>query len=100
MGSKRAANKAPRKKKNDEGGPSEPATEINPAVVNWAKSTVTETMLQWYEDSGELSRKRDIAWRAAGDEIHPKPREGEVVVLLDHVTQGLHPPGSSFSGGS
>ena len=86
MGAKRAANKPPRKK-NDEGGPSEPATEITPAVVNWAKSTVSEAVLQRYEDSGELPRKRDIAWRAAGDEIRPKPREGEVVILVDHITQ-------------
>ena len=96
MGSKRVANKVPRKKKNEEGGPSEPATEITPAVVNWAKSTITEAVLQRYEDSGELPRKREIEWRATGDEIRPKPREGEVVVLLDHVTRGLRPPGSSF----
>ena len=95
MGAKRAANKPPRKK-NEEGGPSKPATEITPAVVNWAKSTVSEAVLQRFEDSGELPKKRDIAWRTAGDEIHPKPREGEVVVLLDHVTQGLRPSGSSF----
>ena len=57
---------------------------------------MSEAVLQRYEDSGELPKKRDIAWRAAGDEIHPKPREGEVVVLLDHVTRGLRPPGSTF----
>ena len=96
MGSKRAANKGIRKKKNEEGGPYEPTVEITPAAVNWAKSTVTEVVLQRYEDSGELPKKKDIAWRAAGDEIRPKPREGEVGVLLDHVTRGLRPPGSSF----
>ena len=45
MGAKRAANKPPRKKKNDEGGTSKPAAEITPAVVNWAKSTVSEAVL-------------------------------------------------------
>ena len=72
MGAKRAANKPPRKKK-DEGGPSEPPTEITPAVVNWAKSTVSEAVLQKFEDSGELPKKKDIAWHTAGDEICPKP---------------------------
>ena len=69
MGAKRAANKPMRKKKNDDRGPSEPAAEITPAVVNWAKSTVSEAVLQRFEDSGELPRKKDIAWRATGDEI-------------------------------
>ena len=96
MVSKRAANKGARKKKGEEVGPSESAMEITPTVVNWAKSTVTEAVLQRYEDSGELPKKREIEWRAAGDEIRPRPREGEVVVLLDHVTGGLRPPGSSF----
>ena len=79
MGAKRAANKPPRKKK-DEGGPFEPAAKITPTTVNWAKSTVSKAVLQRYEDSGELPRKRDITWRAAGDEIHPKPCEGEVTL--------------------
>ena len=98
MGAKRAASKPPRKKK-DEGGPSEPPAEIIPAPVNWSKSIVSEAVLQKFEDSGELPKKKDIAWRAACDEIRPKPREGDVVVLLDHVTRGLRPPGS-FSAGS
>ena len=96
MGLKRATNKGSRKKKNEEAGPSEPAVEITPAAVNWAKSTVTEAVLQKYEDFGELPKKEEIEWRVVGDEIRPKPREGEVVVLLDHVTRGLRPPGSSF----
>ena len=95
MGLKRAAIKGT-KKKNEGAGPSEPAVEITPATVNWAKSTVTEAVLQKYEDFGELPKKEEIEWRAAGDEICPKPHEGEVVVLLDHVTRGLCPPGSSF----
>ena len=95
MGLKRAAIKCT-KKKNEGAGPSEPTVEITPATVNWAKSTVTEAVLQKYEDFGELPKKEEIEWRAAGDEIRPKPHEGEVVVLLDHVTRGLRPPGSSF----
>ena len=95
MGAKRAANKPPRKKK-EEGGPSEPPAEILPAPVSWAKSTVSEAVLQKFADSGELPKKEEISWHAAGDEIRPKPLEGEVVVLLDHVTRGLRPLGSCF----
>ena len=95
-GVKKVANKGARKKKGEEAGPSESTVEITPAAVNWAKSTVTEAVLQTYEDFGELPKKEEIEWRAAGDEIRPKPCEGEVVVLLDHVTRGLRPPGSSF----
>ena len=50
---KKAAKRAPRKKK-EESGPSEPAAEILPAPVNWEKSTVTEAVLQKFADSGEL----------------------------------------------
>ena len=92
---KKAAKRAPRKKK-EESGPSDPPTETLPAPVNWAKSTVTEAVLQKFADSGELPKKEEIFWRAPGDKICPKPLEGEVVVLLDHVTWGLRPPGSNF----
>ena len=92
---KKSAKRIPRKKA-EEGGPAEPLVELLPAPVNWAKSTVTEAVLKKFTDAGELPKKEEIFWRAAGDEIRPKPREGEVVVLLDHVTRGLRPPGSSF----
>ena len=92
---KKSAKRIPRKKKEDS-GPSETPVELLPALVNWAKSTITETVLKKFADAGELPKKEEIFWRAAGDEIRPKPREGEVVVLLDHVTRGLRPPGSNF----
>ena len=100
MVTKRAAKKVAPRKKNDESGPSEPPTEDLPTPINWAKSTVSEAVLQNFADSGELPKKEEIFWRTAGDEIRPKPLEGEVVVLLDHVTRGLRPPGSTFFGGS
>ena len=96
MVTKRAAKKVAPRKKKEESGPSEPPAQILPAPVNWAKSTVTESVLQRFTDAGELPKKEEIFWRAAGDEIRPKPQEGEVVVLLDHVTRGLRPPGSNF----
>ena len=82
---KKTAQRVPRKKK-EEGEPSETPVELLLAPVNWAKSTVSEAVLQKFADSGELPKKEEISWRAAGDEIRPKPLEGEVVVLLDHVT--------------
>ena len=67
-----------------------------PAPVNWTKSTATELTLETFQNRGELPSKLEISWCAAGKETQPSPREGEVVVLLDHVTRGLRPPGSLF----
>ena len=98
---KKAAQRVPKEKKEkkgkkEKGGPSETKGPLLPAPVNWTKSTVSEATLKKYADAGELPKKEEILWRAAGDEIRPKPREGEVVVLLDHVTRGMRPPGSNF----
>ena len=67
-----------------------------PAPVNWTKSTATELTLETFQNQGELPSKLEISWHVAGEETQPSPCEGEVVVLLDHVTRGLHPPGSLF----
>ena len=56
---KKAAKRAPRKKK-EESGPSEPVAEILPAPVNWAKSTVSEATLKKFADVGELPKKEEI----------------------------------------
>ena len=82
--------------KKSAGGASSSTVPTTPAPVNWTKSTVTEATLQIYVDYGELPPKDEIQWRAAGEEIRPKPKENEIVVLLDHVTRGLRPPGSLF----
>ena len=98
---KKAAQRIPKEKKEkkgkkEKGVPAEASRPLLPALVNWAKSTVSEATLKKFADAGELLKKEEIFWRAAGDEIRPKPREGEVVVLLDHVTRGLRPSGSNF----
>ena len=95
---KKAAQRVPKEKKEKKkvGEPSEATEPLLLAPVNWAKSTVSEATLKKFADAGKLPKKEEIFWRAAGDEIRPKPREGEVVVLLDHVTRGLRPPGSNF----
>ena len=92
---KKTAQRVPKKNK-EEGGTSKTPVELLAALVNWAKSTVTEATLKNFADAGELPKKEEIFWHAVGDEIRPKPREGEVVVLLDHITRGLRPPGSNF----
>ena len=61
---KKAAQRAPRKKK-EEGGTSKTPVELFPAPVNWAKSTVTEAILK------KFSKKDEIFWRAAGDKFAP-----------------------------
>ena len=57
MVTKRAAKKVAPRKKKDESGPSEPPAEVLPAPVNWAKSTVTETVLQKFAAAGEIPKK-------------------------------------------
>ena len=69
---KKTAQRIPKKKK-EVGEPSETPVELLPAPVNWAKSTVTEATLKKFADAGQLPKKDEIFWRAAGDEIRPKP---------------------------
>ena len=94
-GAPRAAKKLAKKPQSTHGGGSGTAA---PAAtqVNWTKSTVTTLMLQEYVNCGELPPKTEISWRAAGEEIRPNPKEGEVVVFLDHVQRGFRPPPGSL----
>ena len=71
MVTKRAAKKVVPRKKKEESDPSEPPAEILHTPANWAKSTVSEAVLQKFTDSGELPKKEEIAWRAVGNEIYP-----------------------------
>ena len=61
MVTKRAAKKVAPRKKKEESGPSEPPAEILPVPIIWAKSTVSEAVLQKFADSGELPKKEEIA---------------------------------------
>ena len=93
---KETKTKEGKKKKGSSSKSTEPPKPLIPAPINWTKSTVSEATLKRYSDTGELPKKDEISWRAAGDETRPKPRDDEVVVLLDHVTRGMRPPGSNF----
>ena len=88
-GGPKAAKKNP--KDASTSGTSKPA-----APVKWTRSTASELMIQTFVDRGELPPKSEIEWRAPGEETRPSPREGEIVVLLDHVTRGFRPPRSLF----
>ena len=101
---KKAAQRVPKEIKTKKGKkekgasskPLEPPKPLIPAPVFWTKSTVSETTLKKYSDTGELPKQDEISWRAAGEETRPRPKEEEVVVLLDHITRGMRPPGSNF----
>ena len=98
---KKSAQRVPKevkvKKGKKEKGASSKSTEpLIPAPCNWTKSTISEATLKKFANTGELPKQEEILWRAAGEETRPRPKEGEVVVLLDHVTRGMRPPGSNF----
>ena len=69
---------------------------VTATPVNWTRSSVTETTLQTYVNRDELPPKNEIQWRVLGEETRLNPNVGEIVVLLDHVSRGLRPPGSLF----
>ena len=85
----RTTTKKPGKGKDLAAGGSSAAAAATPAPVLWKKSTVSEELLQKIAECDELPHKDEIQWRAAGEEIRPKPNPGEIVVLLDHATRGL-----------
>src|SRR4051812_38419168 len=45
---------------------------------------------------GVLPSKDAIHWRVPRAEVPPQPKEGEVIVLSDHMLQGFSTPGSKF----
>ena len=63
---------------------------------NWVQSRVIEEDLNNHVATGALAKKEVIHWRAPGPEHPPKPKDGEVVVFVDHLGRGFSPPGSKF----
>ena len=41
-----------------------------------------------------MPKKTEIKWRVPGTEDPPTPRQGEVVVFVDHIGRGFKPPRS------
>jgi hypothetical protein len=67
-----------------------------PTSCDWTASRVSELSLGEYVDIGVLPSKETIHWRVPGPETIPQPREGEVIVFLDHLLRGFSPPGAKF----
>ena len=65
---------------------------------NWAPSRVTEEQLNNLVKTGALAKKDVIHWRVPGPENPPTPKDGEVVVFVDHLGRGFSPspPSSIF----
>ena len=63
---------------------------------NWVPSRVTKEQLDGCVKIGTLLKKNEIQWRVPGPENPPTPRDGEVVVFVDHMSHGFKPPGSKF----
>ena len=60
---------------------------------NWVQSRITEEDLNNCVAIGALAKKEDIQWRASGLENPPEPKDGEVIVFVDHLSRGFSPPG-------
>ena len=61
---------------------------------NWVSSQVTEEQLNGMVKIGTSPKKNEIRWRVPGLENPPTPKQGEVVVFVDHIGRGFKPPGS------
>ena len=66
-------------------------------ACNWVPSQVTEEQLNGCVATGALEKKEVIHWRAPGPENPPEPKDGEVIVFVDHLGRGFSPPGSKNS---
>ena len=64
---------------------------------NWVPSRVTEEQLNGMVRIGTLPKKNEIQWRVPGPENPPTPKQGEVVVFVDHIGRGFKRPDQSFS---
>ena len=62
---------------------------------NWVQSWVIEERLDGCVTHA-LAKKEVIHWRAPGPENPPEPKDGEVIVLVDHLGRGFSPPGSKI----
>ena len=65
-------------------------------ACNWVPSRVTEDQLNGCVATSALAKKEVIHWRAPGPENPPEPKDGEVIVFVDHLGRGFGPPSQSF----
>ena len=61
------------------------------------RSNVTDDTLDDFVKTGYLPKKEVMSYRVPDpSEERPQPKDGEVVVFADHMSQGFAPPGSKF----
>ena len=65
-------------------------------ACNWVPSRVTEAQLEGCVATGALVKKEVIQWRVPGPRNPLVPKDGEVVVFVDHLSRGFSPLGSKF----
>ena len=60
-----------------------------PVTCNWVPSTVTRSKLSEFVKSGHLPKKEVMFYRAPDpSEEKPQPKEGEVIIFMDHMNRG------------
>ena len=68
-----------------------------PTSCNWVKSIVTDNTLDDFVKIGYLPKKEVMPYRAPNpDEEFPQPKDGEVIVFIDHMNWGFTPPSPKF----
>ena len=62
---------------------------------DWLPTKVNDTILADYVKTGNLDPEDVIGWRTGFGEDLPNPKEGEIVVFVEHLERGFKPPGSN-----
>ena len=65
-------------------------------ACNWVATQVSDVHLKDYEEHGFLPPQNVVGWLVVLGEEIPNPKEGEVVIFLDHLQRGFSPPGSKL----
>ncbi|SPT17249.1 unnamed protein product [Triticum aestivum] len=74
-----------------------PKAPKTPITCNCMRSNVTDKTLADFVKSGYLPKKDVMSYRALDpSEERPQPRDGEVVIFVDHMSRGFALPGSKF----
>ena len=63
---------------------------------DWLPTKVDDAVLANYVKAGCLDPQDVIGWRTGLGEDLPNPKEGEIVVFVEHLEWGFKPPGSKF----
>src|SRR6266566_3297771 len=65
-------------------------------ICNWVRSQESKLTLDKLVSQGFLPARKEIEWHAPKEESYPQPRQGEVIIFVDHLRRGFRPPGSKF----